>query len=274
MPRAAYASAAMAIVIGCAREKPPPPPRQPPARVLSVALDRISLQANAYVELHAWLAAAARDAVPPPPGLDAAVDAYRRVLTNDDDDALLVATTAALSACSDDRCARAAVEPTPFRRAWSSSFDTFVSRWWTERATLARAGVEIAREAFSVESEAIVARIGQALEIEWPGRPIVVDVVVESPPAGNRAFIGASLPVHGPCFVRDGGESVRHARIIDCVLVRALYPLREQSRIGKTLDEHAWQLKVINVVAATLRAWEPRHVSPTLRSSAAVREER
>jgi hypothetical protein len=276
MRRAAYASAAMAILIGCAlgcgREKPPPPPREPPARVLSVVLDRLSLQANAYVELHAWLAAAARDAVPPPPGLDAAVDAYRRALANDDDDALLAATTAALSACTDDRCARAAVEPTPFRRAWSSSFDTFASRWWTERADLARAGVEIAREAFSVESEAVLARITHDLEIEWPDRPLVVDVVVESPPAGNRAFIGAALPVHGPCFVREGGESVRHARIIDCVLVRALYPLREKSRIGKTLDERAWQLKVINVVAATLRAWEPRHVSPSLRSSAAVRE--
>jgi hypothetical protein len=263
----------MMLLVACAKPKPPPPPREPPARVLSVALDRISLQANAYVELHAWLAAAARDAVPPPPGLDAAVDVYRRALTNDDDDAMLGRTTAALSACTDDRCAFAALERTAFRRAWSSSFETFIARWWTERANLARTGVEIAREAFSVESEAIVQRVAHDLEIEWPDRRVGVDVVVESPPAGNRAFIGVVLPVHGPCFVRDGGERVRHARIIDCVLVRALYPLRERSASGKALDERAWQLKVINVVAAVVRAWEPRHVSPSLRSSAAVRED-
>jgi hypothetical protein len=273
MRRVAHASAAMVILAACTRAKPPPPPRQPPARVLAVALDRISLRANAYVELHAWLAAAARDAVPPPAGLDAAVDVYRRALSNDDDDTLLRQATAALSACTDDRCAFTALERTPYRRAWAGSFDTFVARWWTERADLARTGVEIAREAFAVESEAIVQRVAQDLEIEWPDRPLPVDVVVESPPAGNRAFIGVVLPVHGPCFVREGGERVRHARIIDCVLVRALYPLRERSRVGKTLDERAWQLKVINVVAAVVRAWEPKHVSPSLRSSAAVRED-
>lgn len=272
MRRAAYASAAMILLVGCAKAKPPPPPRQPPARVLSVALDRISLQANAYVELHAWLAAAARDAVPPPAGLDAAVDVYRGALSNDDDDALLGRTTAALSACTDDRCALAALERTPFRRAWSLSFETFIARWWTERADLARAGVEIAREAFSVETEALLQRIARDLELDWPDRPVPVDVVVDSPPAGSEAFIGVVLPVHGPCFVREGGENVRHARIMDCILVRALYPLRERSRTGKTLDERAWRLKVINVVAATLRAWEPKHVSPTLRSSAAARE--
>lgn len=210
--------------------------------------------------------------MPPPPGLDAAVDVYRRALANDDDDVLLGSSTAALSACSDDRCARAAIDQTPFRRAWSSSFDTFIAQWWTERADLARTGVEIAREAFNVETEAILDRVARDLQLEWPARPVPVDVVVESPPAGNEAFIGAALPVHGPCFVREGGESVRYARIIDCVLVRALYPLRQRSAVGKTLDERAWQLKVINVVAATVRAWEPRHVSPTLRSSAAARE--
>ena len=66
MRRVAYASAAMILLAACARPKPPPPPREPPARVLSVALDRVSLRTNAYVELHAWLAAAGRDAVPPP----------------------------------------------------------------------------------------------------------------------------------------------------------------------------------------------------------------
>ena len=134
MRRAAYASAAMMLLLACAKPKPPPPPRQPPARVLSVVLDRISLQANAYVELHTWLAAAGRDAVPPPPGLDAAVDAYRRALANDDDDVLLASSTAALSACSDDRCALAVLERTPFRRAWSSAFDTFIVRWWHARS--------------------------------------------------------------------------------------------------------------------------------------------
>lgn len=210
--------------------------------------------------------------MPPPPGLDAAVDVYRRALANDDRDEVLAASTSALSACTEDRCALGALERTPFRRAWSSSFDPFVARWWTERADLSRTGVELAREALSVEGDALLDRVARDLEIEWPDRPVAVDVVVDSPPAGNEAFIGAMLPIHGPCFVREGGESVRHARIMDCIFVRALYPLRHRSTIGKTLDERAWQLKVINVVAATLRAWEPRHVSPTLRSSAAVRE--
>ena len=140
----------------------------------------------------------------------------------------------------------------------------------SERANLSRTGVEIGREAFEIESDALLDRVAHDLEVEWPDRPVPIDVVVESPPAGNQAFIGVVLPIHGPCFVREGGERVRHARIMDCILVRALYPLRERSRIGKTLDERAWRLKVINVVAATLRAWEPNHVSPTLRSSAAV----
>ena len=62
MRRVTYASAAMILFAvcfaGCAKPKPPPPPREPPPRVLSVALDRVSLRTNAYVELHAWLAAA------------------------------------------------------------------------------------------------------------------------------------------------------------------------------------------------------------------------
>lgn len=278
MRRVAHASAAMAIsgallvasVAACARKPLPPPPREPPARVLSVALERISLRANAYVELHAWLAASAREGVPPPSGLDAAVEVYRRALANDDDDALLARATAALGECTDDRCAFAAIDDTPFRRAFRGSFDTFIARWWTERANLARTGVEIAREAFSVESEAVFLRLARDLAIEWPDRPVLVDVVVESPPAGHDALLGIALPVHGPCFARGDGERVRHARIIDCVLVRALSPLRHRSKAGADLDERAWRLLVIHAVAATISGWQAKHVSPAWRSAYAV----
>jgi hypothetical protein len=274
MRRVAYASAAVILFFigygGCAKPKLPPPPREPPPRVLAVALDRIALRTNAYVELHAWLAAAGRSSVAPPPGLDAAVDVYRQALAKDDGDVLLASTTAALGACSDDRCALAALERTPYRRAWSGSFDTFVARWWTERANLARTGVEIAREAFSVESEGLLGSVARDVGVEWPERPVAVDIVVESPPAGHDALVTAVLPVHGPCFVRDDGEQLRHARMLDCVLVRALFPLRESSKRGAMLDERAWQLLVIHAVAATISSWEAKHVSPSWRSAYAV----
>ena len=208
--------------------------------------------------------------MPPPPGLDAAVDVYRRALANDDHDEMIAATTASLSACTDDRCALAALERTPFRRAWSGSFATFVAQWWTERADLARTGVELTREAFSVESEALLNEVARALAVEWPERPVAVDLVVDAPPAGRDALISTALPIHGSCFVRDDLEKVRYARLLDCVLARAFLRLRHRSKIGAMLDERAWQLLSIHVVAATISSWEARHVSPSWRSAYAV----
>jgi hypothetical protein len=220
--------------------------------VLSVALERVTLRTNAYVELHAWLAAAGRDAVPPPPGLEAAADVYRRALADDDEDELLARTTAALGRCSDDRCATEALARTPFARAFSGSFATFTARWWTERATLARAGIELARGAFSAESEGVLQTVAAHLGIDWPNGPVAVDVVVESPPAGHDALVGVALSVHD-------------ANIRECVLVRALLPLRNRSKVGSALDQRAWDLLVIHSVAATTG-----RVSPPWRSAYAV----
>jgi hypothetical protein len=58
--------------------------------------------------------------------------------------------------------------------------------------------------------------------------------------------------------------------MLDCVLVRAFLPLRARSKVGPMLDERAWQLLVIHVVAATISSWEAKHVSPAWRSAYAV----
>ena len=93
---------------GCARERarPVPPSRVPPP-VLVVGLEEIALRTTAWVELHAWLAAAARShADTGDPEVDAAARGYVTALAEDERDELLVRTTHVLEACDDERCAR------------------------------------------------------------------------------------------------------------------------------------------------------------------------
>ncbi len=263
----------------CARSRPPPPPREPPARVLAVGLDQISLRANAYVELHCWLAAAARGASLPPPGLDAAIGPYRRALSDDDADELLARTTRALSECTDDRCAEGALANAPFGGAFARALPRFSDRSWSERAGASRAAIEIARAVLTEETDALVRRLEDDLAIARPHDPAPVDVVAEAPPPGQDAIVPVVLAAHGTCFAKaEAGGRAQEARILDCVLVQAMRGLRSRSTLAAVLERElgpreaarAWDALVSHAVAATLTAWEPRHLSPMRRSALAT----
>lgn len=277
------ASASVAIVTAvlgaCAPSRPPPPPREPPARVMTVGLDWISLRASAYVELHAWLAAAARGASSPPRGADAAVAVYRRALDDDEADELLARTTQALARCSDDACVETALDGTPLLRAFPRSLPRFAAEAWTTRAATSRAAIEIARAALSEDTEALARRLERDLAIASPHGPVRVDVVVEAPPPGREAIVPLVLAARSTCFAKaEGGLRVQNTRIIDCVLVQAMRALRGESTIAQALERalgpregaRAWDVLAAHAVAATLTAWEPKHVSPMRRSAMAI----
>lgn len=262
----------------CAPSRLPPPPREPPARVLAVGLDWISLRANAYVELHASLAAAARGASLPPAGLDTAVTVYRRALADDDADELLARSTRALSTCTDDRCAEAALAPTPFAGAFARSLGPFAAAW-TERATTTRSAIEVVRGVLSAETDGLFRRLEEDLAVATPHDPALVDVVAEAPPAGREAIFPVVLGARSGCFRKvPGARRVQDTHVIDCVFAHALRAVRRDSAIAAVLDRElgpiegarAWDVLVCHAVATTLAAWERAHVSPMRRSAAAI----
>jgi len=270
------ASASLLALLACCASRRPsePPPREPPPRVLAVGLDTVSLRANAYVDLHAWLAT-----TPGPQGLDAAAEAYRNALAEDDRDELFARTLSSLSACATDRCAKTALASTAFSKPFGDTLATYVARDWTDRAATARAAIEIARAALGPESDALLHRAARDLAIDLPAEPIAVDVVVDAPSPKRDALVPVALAVHGACFAKsDGVERVQDARIIDCVLYRALRAQRTRSRLGIALERElglekgarAWDVVVIHAVAAIVTSWEPKHQSPLRRSANAV----
>lgn len=271
------ASASVAIVtaalLACGAKPAAPPPREPPPRLLSVTLENVALRENAYVELHAWLAAAARHTTAPPPGLEREVEGYRRALADDEDDALLARTTAALAACTDDRCAEEALALTPLARPFGRALPAFVRRFWAAHVRVARHAIEIARKSIDAETDALLARIEGDLGITRPSRPPAVDVVAVSPPAGRAALVPVVLAARSSCF-----EKTTRSRVVDCVLVRLVLAERTKSPLAADLERElgvregarAWSVLAIHAVAATLTAWEPKHVSPARRSAAAV----
>ena len=251
-----------------------PRPRDPPPRVLVVGLEQVALRTSAWVELHAWLAAAGRggretgDAE-----LDPAAHAYAAVLADDPRDELLGRTTRALASCDDERCARAAVSGTSFAAGYLAALPGFLDRHWAERAAKARAGMEVARAALGEELEPLVASLSRALAIDWPRSPPVVDVVADAPEPGRDAPIRALLAAQGSCFTgaRDESERMHDAHIMDCVLVHAV--LRLAARSEMALEPRAWTALVVHAVATVVTAWEPRHVSVLRRSAEAVMPE-
>jgi hypothetical protein len=273
-----------AAVAGCAASTPAPVARRdPPARTLMVELDRITLRENAALELHAWLAAAARDNAPStraPAATPELVGAYARGLAKDEDDALLARTSAALGSCTDDTCTRRALEGTPFATPFAAALGPFVAREWTAFATTSRQGVEAVLAAFGPEADALALRVARDLAMTWPEQRVAVDVVTSAIPPGRAAPIPAVLSARGRCFMRDRRETDRmhSARIVDCVLVYALLGQRERSDIGRELGRalpgeearRAWTLLVVQAVAATVGAWEPKHDAVLARSAAAV----
>jgi hypothetical protein len=122
---------------------------------------------TAWVELHAWLASAARaHSETGDPEMDAAARAYATALADDDRDDLLGRTTHALEACDDERCARAAVLGTSFAVPYLDALPGFLERHWMDRAATARDAVEAAREAMAPEVEALVTALARDLAID------------------------------------------------------------------------------------------------------------
>jgi hypothetical protein len=260
-----------------------PRPREPPARMMAITEGRVSLRASAWIELHAWLAAAAKTDGDVGPELGPAKSAYKRSLEGDDEDTLLRATAAALSSCSDDTCAAAAVSPQGFGHAYARALPVFIERWWLPHATTAYVGIEAAHAALGPEAEAIFVRAAADLGVTWPDQPVTIDVVSEAPPVSRAALIPFALATRGRCFLRDpraakAESRVEDAKVIDCALVHALLggplasPLRSAlvRELGAHDGERAWALVVIHAVAATVAGWEPKHASVYRRSASAV----
>lgn len=276
-------AAALFVGIGalsCAQRPPPPPPKEPPARVLAVRLDRVRLRTSAYVELHAWLATMASGRQAPPPELERATRAYARATADDDEDTAFGRAASALGACESDRCAFGALEGTRFEEPFTAALPGFVARSWTPRARFTRAAVERVRAAMGPEAEALRARLARDLAVDWPEDGATVHVVVDAPPASRAALVPPLLGARGSCFVARKGEEarVRDARLVDCALAYAALPLAQRSALGAALarelgpelGSRAWGLVVVHAVAATVKAWEPRHASVMRRSAGAV----
>lgn len=283
----AIGAAALSLLGGCAYAKTrPAQPRPAPPRVLVVGLEQVELRTTAWVELHAWLASAARaHAETGDPEIDAAAREYASALADDERDDLLGLTTHALEACDDERCARAAVVGTSLAAPYLAALPGFLERHWADRAIAARGAIETARAAIPPEVEALVTALARDLAIDWPlSPPPRVDVVAAAPEPGREAPIRVLLGARGSCFVRERSESdrVHDARIMDCVLGYATLRLDGRSTLAMAVDRElaargqtsergrAWTALVVHAVATTVGAWEPRHVSALRRSTAAV----
>jgi hypothetical protein len=266
---------------GCSYGAPRQPERRPPARVLVVGLEQVALRTAAWVELHAWLAAAARGSPPTgDPELDAAARSYADVLATDDRDEVLARTTQALAACDEERCARNAVAGSAFATPYLAALPGFLARHWIARAEIARAGVEVARAAVTAEVEPLVVRLAQDLAIDWPSSAPIVDIVSDAPEPGRTAPIRVLLSARGSCFVkqRDHTERMADARIVDCVLAYAADGLATKSalaaalvaELGEREGRRAYTLVAVHASAMVTTAWEPKHASVLRRSAASV----
>jgi hypothetical protein len=241
---------------------------------------RVVLRASAYVELHLWLAASAKNDSDIEHELEPAKRAYARSLANDDDDALLERTTRALAGCADDRCAFAAVAPTGFASAYERALPEFVRTHWLERAKTAWVAIERSHNVLEEAAEALFARAAADLSVSWPEH-VSIDVVSEAPPASRAALFAKALATQSMCFagsVKTESDRLRDARVLDCLLVRSLLdpqvksPIRESlvRQLGEERGGRAWELVVVHVAAGIVRGWEPKHASVDRRSAESV----
>jgi hypothetical protein len=254
-------------MLSCAQGAQPTTPKQPPPQVILVETPYIAMRVSAWVELHAWIAAVARSPrEEEDPEVDAAAKGYVAALASDAHDEVLGRTTSALAACNDDDCARAALVGTPFAEPFAVTLPWFLAKAWAEHATQATSGIEVARAAMSAEVGPLVKQIARDLAMTWPTTPPVVDLVTEAPLAGTQAPVGVILATRGGgCLSKHRGEPqrVHDARIIDCVLVRAVLGLRGRSELAQdpSIDRGKWAALVVHAVAAVVTAWEPAHES-------------
>src|SRR5687768_15768814 len=92
--RASHTAPGLAVLlVSCAAALPKAPsagrPREPPPRVLVVAIDQVALRTSAWLELHAWLAAAGRGSRSEEmgdPELQGGARGYATALADDDRD--------------------------------------------------------------------------------------------------------------------------------------------------------------------------------------------
>lgn len=294
-------SASVAILIGAACAKPTESnpgrirPRDPPPRVLVVNLGRVSLRSSAWVELHLWRARASEarhENAPIPFALRDDRSTYDALMTQDDEDTWLRSTVRAVGECGDNACAAAALGPAAGSE-FGEAMASFVASSWRDRATAAHGATEVIRAAFGPEADALALRIASDLGVTWPDEAVVVDLATEAPAPGKRALGPVVLAARSRCFAgrvlapsasdreREAEMRRRSARVIDCVLSRALPRVGARGVIHATLArelgearaERAWELLAIHAVAATVSAWEPSHDSVPRQWAAAVERE-
>jgi hypothetical protein len=194
------------------------------------------------------LASAARNDEPLSPEFEPARAAYARVLADDEDDAVLRDT-------SDDTLTKFGLANV-FHRA-----ERHFAPEWERRSRITWAAIERASSVLDDQADGVLVSLAKDLGISWRDTA-TVDVVAESPPAGRKALLTPFLAARGPCFVN-------HARIVDCVVVRALLSGERPSGFS----ERFFTILVVHAVAAVMTRIEPKHESVDRRAIAAVEPE-
>lgn len=204
------------------------PSHGPPARLIVVTDDRLSLRANAWLDLHARLA---EDESETPSELAPAKAAYAHLARE-----ALDSTTRSVAACKDDRCALGLLDPTA-----AEAFPWFIANEWDERAKISWRAIERAHAEWSPEGEAVLVRLSHDLATQAGA----IDVV------STRTAPLPLLAGRGPCFTKDG--------ILDCLVVRSL--LAGESPLRASFGDRLWTVLVVHAVAAVFTRLEPRHAS-------------
>ena len=194
------------------------------------------------------LAAASRNDTPVSPEFEPARAVYARVLANDEDDAALASKDGLEGA---------------LRRALP-----LFGPEWERRSETTWAAIERAHAAIDDQAEGVLVALAKSLGVTWPDIASV-DFVTESPPAGRKALLTPFLAARGPCFAGAANTSVNNARIIDCVVVRAL--LSGERPAG--FSPRFFTVLVVHAVAAVMTRVEPKHQSVDRRAVAAVEPE-
>jgi len=186
-----------------------------------VRTSRFAIHVNAYVAYYAR-AISARAGLPE--GTDAGALETTDAGEADGDRGALVARVTALGRCSDDACARAALDGTPY----AAGLDGYLREKWGEdandaRHALGRVGTPIL-ELEDLLAPTLATQIGRV----WPSDP--VDVYLArgegAAPEGRR---GALIDTEGECF--------SDRALLECLLTRALEVLLPDSEVGRGIEE-------------------------------------
>lgn len=273
LPEVARAVLVVAVLVGCGRGEPLRPARpHAPAGQVRVTLDRVTLRASVYADLHAHLLSAVAGREPPLPGLSAAVATYGR-----DAEAARAsrALLPALGACGDRPCALSRFGPSRVGDAFAS-VAPIGERAWEERYAAVSAAISASRAAAAaMRWDALVSVLSRQLQIAWPD-DASVDLVASPLDAADGEVLAPALSARGPCFVvsRRERDVERHAKTTACVLAHATTRLAGESalyramaaRAGEAKARRAWDRLAPFAVAALLLARAGPHLSVPLRA--------